>query len=628
MKKLVYILSLILLGACSGPFQSSWNNFRAYYNTHYNAKKSFRAGLKQIERQPVTIDPDGPARVHREPDEAGKEYFAETIDREARLLRKFPDSKWADDALFLIGKSYYYRKEFYLALQKFEELYALNPGPELSQQSVIWKGRTLLDLGRHQDAIIYLEAELAVSDAPWNATLKAEAQVLLAEHYARVENWKSAATCLNNSFHYISDKSFLGRAFFLYGQALEHLEQYDQALEAFGQVSAHFPDYEYVYRANMKKGQMARKEGNMDLALSVFTSMKNDDKNFDRQSELNYEIARTQELRGYIDTAVQIYNRMLHPGAGPLARDLQARVYYRLGDIYREHYQNYRTAAAYYDSSSGQVANVRLVSKDVDIEVLSKAYNRYASLREEADKIDSLLWLGSLSAAKLDSVIEEKRKKRTSELQQQTGNSGNSAGERLANVSQIDRSIPESEGITSQYGFLNYRNQNLVTDARQKFRAVWGGRPLADNWRRAEAVAPMNSYAMRNEREATPKLNRSGDISRHDRSLNIDLSVIPATEKQKLELERQRTEVRYELGSLFFLALDLPDSASVYFRQVITDRPGGELEAQSMYSLFELHYLSGEKDSSAFWGGRVLKYYPNTEYAERVKQRLGTFQGF
>lgn len=623
MKKLVYILSLIFLWGCSGPLQSSWNNFRAYYNTHYNAKKSFRAGLKQVEKQPVVINPGKPIRVHREPGDAGNVYFTETIDKEAQLLRKFPDSKWAEDALFLIGKAYYYRKEFYLALQKFEELHTLDPDPQLRQKAVIWKGRVLLDLGQHQDAILYLENNLNVPDDTWNVSLRARAQVLLAEHCAMEGKWESAADYLNHALYFINDKTFLGRAFFLYGQTLEYLGRYSQAFTAYDQVSSHFPDYEYIYQANIKKGQLARKEGNLDLSLSVFTSMKNDDKNHERRNELNFEIARTQEVKGHVATAEQMYNRLLYsgPDVRPVSRDLRAKVYFRLGEIYSKRYQNYTVAAAYYDSSSTQVTNTSLISENEDAGVLAEVYGRYALLRDEADKIDSLLWLGTLSASELDSVIKKAGEKKRYELRQQDDGEERATERLLANFEYVDYA-PESENA-SQYGFLNYRNRDLAADARNRFQAIWGNRPLVDNWRSMEAVTRAGFFK-KNDRAIGPPSEQdlADHADRYSPQPDINISAIPATEEQRLELIRRRTEVRYELGSLFFLTLNVPDSASSYFLQVVRDQPAGELEAKSMYSLFELYHLEGQEDNSVMWGIRILENYPNTKYAERVSRRL------
>lgn len=47
-----------------------------------------------------------------------------------------------DDALFLIGRSYYYQQEFYSADQKFDELYLTTQDQELQKKLYFGKAET------------------------------------------------------------------------------------------------------------------------------------------------------------------------------------------------------------------------------------------------------------------------------------------------------------------------------------------------------------------------------------------------------------------------------------------------------------------------------------------------------
>ena len=65
----------LLTGGCGSTLKKSWTNFRAYYNTYYNAKESFQAGLTKVREQPVEIDPKEPVRIHRPPVQAADSDF-------------------------------------------------------------------------------------------------------------------------------------------------------------------------------------------------------------------------------------------------------------------------------------------------------------------------------------------------------------------------------------------------------------------------------------------------------------------------------------------------------------------------------------------------------------------------
>jgi tetratricopeptide (TPR) repeat protein len=117
---------------CGQTLQKSWSNFRAYYNTYYNAKKNYDAGFEKVKEQNRTIDPYKPVRIHPPPLQAGNSDFEEAIEKSAKILRKYSNSKWVDESLLLIGKSYYYQQKYYPALQKFEELYKASSSPKMN----------------------------------------------------------------------------------------------------------------------------------------------------------------------------------------------------------------------------------------------------------------------------------------------------------------------------------------------------------------------------------------------------------------------------------------------------------------------------------------------------------------
>ena len=97
MKKFALIFTVILFSfSC------------AYYNTFYLARKDFN---KAEENRRNTPNPQVQTAL-----------YTEAIKKASKLLEFYPKSKWVDDALLLIGKSYYYQAEFTKAERKFREL--------------------------------------------------------------------------------------------------------------------------------------------------------------------------------------------------------------------------------------------------------------------------------------------------------------------------------------------------------------------------------------------------------------------------------------------------------------------------------------------------------------------------
>ena len=614
----LFLLPFLLL-SCSG-IKSSWTNFRAHYNSYYNAENSFKAGVKKVKEQPVEVNPELPQRVHLKPAKVSAESFNNTIEKGADILRRFPESKWTDDALFLLGKSYYYTGDFFLAIEKFEELNQLTENSRFKQEALIWKARSLLDLEDHKEGIIFITANL---DAAYLSKFyRAELKVLLGEHYAMQQNWEEAAQHLGGAIANLEESKLKGRTYFLYGQVLERLERFGEAFFAYDNVASRFPDYEYVYWSRMKKAEAARKEGNLQPAISIYTSMSRDDKNVSRLDRINYEISRTLEMQGDISRAEKGYKELLYSAKTTASGNVKAKTYYRLGKINSEYYDDFTTAAAYFDTASSQVDNINFLENKFDAERLSSAYGSYANLKERISRLDSLLRLGSLQPSELDSVLEKVREKKRQALSSKRQNA-QGVGNRLTNIS-TNRSIPSgnnNDAVSSLYGFLNYKNPRLKREAENEFRAIWGNRPLVDNWRRIEVVRSSGIATEEVESDsAVSNLAITGDES--DVALDINIDEIPTTRQQKKEYENDLVNATYQMGNLFFLTLNLPDSAKTYFNKIIRKYPDSQLAPRSMYSLFEINSESGNEQQLNYWGNRILREYPDSRFAEMVSVRM------
>lgn len=603
---LILLISLTFFSACGQTLKNTWGDFRAYYNTYYNAKESYRAGLAKVREQPFTIEPGELVRIHHAPVQAGNSDFQKAIDKGAKILRKFPDTKWVDDAILLIGKSYYYRHEFYPAQQKFEELRDVGTSPEMEQLAIIWKGRTLLDLELNAEGVTYLETELEEYSGNWSPARKAEIQTLIAQHHAMLENWEEAAAFISDALADLEDKQLLARTYFLYGQVLERLEDYGGAYFAFSRTAELFPGFEYRYWGLFKQADMARKQQNLDLAIRIYEGLSRDDKYIARRGELAFEIARTLEMKGEVAEAEKRYKKLLYGSQDRNTQHLRADIYYRLGKIYSDEYEKLSIAAAYYDSSSTSSNLVLTVDENQDPETLADAFGEYKRLRNDINRTDSLLRLGTLPADELEAELERIRDQKRRELREQQ--QAEAESEQLANVSNIAGADSPNSTSSSRYGFLNYRNMNRVNQSKAKFRAVWGRRPLVDNWRRVRTVRRSSSTGIKNK-----------NVGQEIAAVTLDLEAIPENPEERRKLNAEKVNKQYELGNLLFFELDSPDEAKEYFHKVIHSQSSSDLRSRAMYSLYEIYKTSGNRDSLQYWRNQLLQEYPDTEYARRMQ---------
>ena len=107
-----------------------------YFNTFYNAENSYKKALIIIEESPIIEDEKLPSQA--------KKLLGEAIDNSKIVLRKYPESKYVDDAVFIIAKASFLRGESAVAESYFKQLLRDYPESKYHGLSEIWLAYTYL----------------------------------------------------------------------------------------------------------------------------------------------------------------------------------------------------------------------------------------------------------------------------------------------------------------------------------------------------------------------------------------------------------------------------------------------------------------------------------------------------
>ncbi|MEX0681466.1 MAG: hypothetical protein WD097_08805 [Balneolales bacterium] len=615
----LFLMTLLLQG-CSTTLQSSWRDFNAYFNTFYNAKTSFDRGLELQEDQVVEINPHRPIRIHPSPTRVGTANFNNALQKSADVIRFHPRSRWVDNAIELMGLSYFYQQQYFSADQKFVELLTTTSDPERMQNAILWRGRAALELNNYVEGINYMQSRLFSTEFDWDPKIEAEIKLVIAQLYVASNEYEDAEVYLAEAIPDVRDRLTRMRAHFLHGQLLEYMERYDEAFEAYNHATHRSnPNYDLIYHAEIKLGVVARKNGDINWAYDHFTSMSRDDRHFRYIASIEYEIGKTLQEQPNFNEALQRYQQTLQRRTQQPQRESLARIYYGIAEIYRDYYLDYNMAAAYFDSSATQVSNQERLPEGFNASLLARSYGEYARLKNETDRLDSLLWLGGLSEAAFDSVIAEVRSQKMEEFERQQQE------QRRQQLMAVE-DIPEAGGQADEQtdnGFLNYRNPQLMQQMSQAYQAMWGSRPLVDDWRRMEAVRLniIRQYEEEGEGIADVDSAVQAEVESRQQVIEIDLSEIPFTQEDQREMRHLIASHEYEIGNVFFTSLAMPDSTAKYYRDVMNRFPESEVAPQAIYSLSELYQSQGDSTYALQYAMQLVDFYPQTIYAERMAER-------
>ncbi len=633
-------LLLFLAGCSSNSFLGSrFDNFSAYYNKYYNAERSLAEGIQEfeerLEQQPINQDIFLSLFGRSEQASTQRKPFEDAITKSADILREHPKSKWVDDAIMIIGKAWFFTLNFVGAEEKFNDILELDS--PLSEEANFWLARTLIASGAHEEASTHLQALVSAEDlsSRWGPRYR----LALAELYVQSENWEQAAIELEAGLEAIRDRNLAARAQFLEGQVLEQLGHYSRAVAAYERVLEHKPFYELSYAAQFSAVRILAQHLDAEQAMKKLRRMERDDKNYDHRAELAYLRGRVLIALGYYSEALDQYDELLYdPTTG--GATVRGRVHYALGTFYRDVFLDFPYAAAHFDTatqtiktsrgrqrSSSRMATAEPRPSPGAITDSEDQAEKFGSFSEVLDKIvlmDSLLYLGTLDDSSFAEVVLELRRRRAKEIEeiQRAVLQRRSEAAFRGNTGAVEDEdglggAAVVAGTEGEAGFLYHKDEVRMLQARQDFVLIWGGRPLAPNWRRIAAI----ESAQGGERE------EGRDNSRDQTTQStimpvVDVSDVPRTQKKFNAMLTRRANARYELANVLFLSMNRPDSASVWYRMVIEQDKDEEVAERAYYALAEVQRTLGDTLAANRLYELMISNYSESDLVDQAYARL------
>ncbi len=115
----------------------------AYFNMYYNAQASYREAMKLKDQNQNS---------------QAKAKFDKAIEKSALVIKRWPKSRWVDDALFLIGASYYQEGQYDKAVREFDQLSLAFPKSGFVPRGELYRGLALLADQQYGTARVTLDA--------------------------------------------------------------------------------------------------------------------------------------------------------------------------------------------------------------------------------------------------------------------------------------------------------------------------------------------------------------------------------------------------------------------------------------------------------------------------------------
>ena len=633
--RLPVVLVCLVLASCSTK-KNKWIN-RTYHNTtsRFNGYFNGNETIKEAEAMLSTAHIDNFYKVipvYRTgtledsktilplSDKAIKKASV-VIAKHSMMIRGKEYCKYIDDSYLLIGKSMFYKRDYYASLEMFAYV-ARNPVKNNKKDPIqhlanIWLCRAYSELGMFSDARLAIDRSL--NDKTMPKKIAGAVYTALTDFHLKQNNYKEALEAVDKALLTIKRKKQRTRLLFIKGQLHQQAGELKEATAAYEKVLKSNPSYELSFYAQINMARCFDSENkNSQKIRTLLAKMLADPKNFDFNDQIYYVLGELEFKEEHEEKAIEQYTKSVR--VSTTNTNQQGMSYLAIAEIYFNN-REYRPSAAYYDSCISKLNKDYPNYKQIEIKKnsLAELVKKY----EVIERYDSLLRVSNMKPEEIDNLVmniikkeeEARQKKKEEEAQALALSQANSsAGGNAATVGG-----PGAGGN----GLWYFYNPSAKGFGFSEFRKTWGDRKLEDNWRRKnkQSVLPVNDEVDQDTAASDPgiekpKKTKEDSIAEAKKRLLKDL---PQDEEQKRAFADSVMYAFYDIGLIYKERLkDLLAAAETY-EEFLKKYPRSRNEATVFYQLYRIYLAMPDAAKADKYRTLILNNYPDSEYASIIR---------
>ena len=339
-----------------------------YFNTFYNAEKYFRQAEKARKGHEKLyagweLEDEISGQFQRPRPQKAEQLYDKAARKASKVLEKYSDSDLVDNAMFLMGRSFYWRSEYLRAIQAFRDLEINFPDSEFYTRSRFWRAKCMEDQRIEAQAqALYRELfEQKDVEIAANAGLRLSEMAVLREDYVAASRWlqQTLDTYPNSS---VTSLLWLKLAFAL--GALEDSSRFNDIEFALKNVLESNPNFDQEYRARLNLGKMRYNKGDVEGALGIYLDLLKNSSFRVYEGRTRLLIGKYYEDRGNYKKATNEYEKVRDDFPGSPA---SAMALYRTGMIHLQLYGDLNIAKEYFQETSREKTGSQadLVAKEM-----------------------------------------------------------------------------------------------------------------------------------------------------------------------------------------------------------------------------------------------------------------------
>ncbi|AFH49984.1 TPR repeat-containing protein [Ignavibacterium album JCM 16511] len=599
--KIIFVLSLLLtLSSCS-----VWQNFTTYFNLWYNIKTLFSDAEKDIQSQKKDLFSNEPLVLSN----TARNNLTKVIEKCSELLQFHSNTAFVDDALLILGKSFYYQSNFQKAKRKFEELLATNPDEDLILEANLWIAKCdmqlknysqgLAGLKRVRDEALEKEIDFIIKDSFVEEIRYRIAQKELATAIELAKQFAEAA----------DDDELKANIYFEVGNLYYQTDSYENAVEYYSKVFEYSPDIDTEIKASIRYGKALRESDKAEESVNFFSDLKKKDKFSESLAEIDLELGKSYSAIGDFTSSLEQLTKVDTTYKGsPFA----ALASLEIAKLYRDDLLNYDSAAAYFAKT---IMNNPPKEYIDEAKTLNQLFIRYSNLRKTINNYDKQLFY----AENPDVFIQDSVNYVQDSLQILQDYL---AKKELADIWKA--ALTPALTDTTKKDTLFVRDSLFVQDSLAIVDSLSKVTTLVDT---AEVnillKTKIDLRIQQKKREADAKLSQ--EMQALMKTDTVKFKNDPP-QRPKITIDSLKTLLaknRLELGNLFFTEMNVPDSAKKLYEEITTKFSGTRYYPDALLALGSYYQTINENARADSLFRIIYDNYKDRPIANAAANKLG-----
>jgi tetratricopeptide (TPR) repeat protein len=635
------VLFAAILSGCSTTkntfMHRGWHNMNARFNGYFYSRENMKETVIKVEKAnkddfttivPLFVYPSNATAKNYYGDfDKSIKKSSVVIQRHAIVNKRTKEEianacRWIDENYMLIGRSHFYKRDFFSALEAFEYVSKKYPNPEAKYGAMLWMIRTNNEIGSLSQSEPIIDAIRNAKDFPKEREFQREYAAVTADYYIKRGEYAPAIRNLTKAIALTKNKKTKARYTFVLAQLYERVGDKAKASHYYGIVPGLHPrTYEMEFNAKINRAKLVDvASGNTKSIKKELMKMLKDDKNTEFRDQIYYVLADIAYKENNVPLALDYLNRSVRESTSNSTQ--KALSYLRRADIYFDR-TDYSQAEANYDSTmsflpkeypdyelisekkkslTGLVTNLKTIALEDSVQVLAKMTEK-----QRNDVIDKII-----------AEVEEEERRLEEEKQNQENN--------MLNQNLNNSPTPAATANTGAWYFYNPSTVNFGIS---EFTRKWGSRKLEDNWRRSQKDEVMANAVIEDESgelvpaDSLTEENKAASgkpkTIKNKKDRGYYLQSIPLTPDEIAKSNARILDAYYNVGSIYKEQLQNNQKSIEAFEELLRRYPESKYKTSVYYQLYRTYLSMNDQKKADHYKNLILTSSPDSEYAMIIK---------